>query len=151
MLSSSRLSIRTVNTEREPKGSGVGISKACRKLRATIYCRSLARKSRQRAWRLPEGIAPDGCAPLRYCVPTMGSRVSRGHATCLMNPTTVQCQKLLGFHRCRVSLLYQKRLPLCLLSGEGHWCQISPSPLRGTLIDLGRSRVTAPDLNHLKI
>src|SRR5215831_12669017 len=55
---------RSRRAKREPKGSGVGISKACRTPKGTIYPPGKARRSCQRAWHRPEGIAPDGCAPL---------------------------------------------------------------------------------------
>ncbi len=60
-------------------------------------------------------IRPTGMAPPRgtgvgwvrlsqILSPHYGFTLSSGYATCLTNPTTAQCQKLLGLSRCGVSL-----------------------------------------------
>src|SRR5260221_4086827 len=58
---------------------------------------------------MPTGMAPtrgEGAGwarPSQILRPNYGFTLSSGYATCLTNPTTAQCQKLLGFSRRGVS------------------------------------------------
>src|SRR5258708_8338020 len=127
---------------------GVERHRCCRlpgsqKCRRTIYPKHKACR-RQRAWHRSGWVASDGEALIGYSLPT--TALHRVGATLQFSelPTTRECQKLLGFSPCGVSL------PLIFLMNRGHTAgSQSPPALVPILSPLFLLRRAYPDTDTL--